>query len=341
MRAAVYHSPDRPLTIEQVPDPRPRPDEVVIEVARAGICGSDLQVAKLGAAAEGTIFGHEFAGRIVELGSAVGGGWRVGERVTALPIQVCNQCEACDSGLHALCPQIVFTGTTQIVAGAYAQYVTARAPMLQRLPEGVGFDEGAMIEPLAVAYHAVARAGLPRGADVLVLGAGPIGAGIALFARHAGARNVVVSEYFPARRERALELGATAVIDPASEDVGARFAALAGRRPAVVFECSGKPGVLQQAIDLVGLRGRVVVAGLCLTEDRISPLNGFLKEISVHFAQCYHESDFEAVMGAIARREVAPQPMHTGTVGFAELPGVFDALRSASPHCKVLIDPSA
>jgi len=341
MRAAVFHSADRPLSIEQVPDPRPEAGQVVIEVARSGICGSDLTVAKLGAAPPGTIFGHEFAGQIVDIGAGVGGDWRIGDRVSALPIQVCNRCEACSDGLHALCPEIVFTGTTLIVAGAYAQYVTARAPMLQRLPAGVGFDEGAMVEPLAVAHHAVRVAALPRDAAVLILGAGPIGAGIALFARHAGARHVVVSEYFPARRERALEMGATATIDPAAEDVAARFAALAGKRPQVVFECTGKPGVLQQSMELAGMRGRVVIAGVCLQEDRIAPLSGMLKEISIQFAQCYQESDFAAVIDAIARGAINPRPMHTATVSLAALPPVFDALRGASPHCKVLIDPSA
>ena len=340
MRAAVFHEAGRPLSIERVPDPRPAAGEVLIEVARAGICGSDLQVAKLGAAAPGTILGHEFAGRIIELGAGCGAQWKVGDAVTALPIRVCGRCEACDEGAHALCPSVVFTGTTLAYSGGYAQYLTAPATMLQRLPAGVGFDEGALVEPLAVAFHAVGRAELTRGADVLVLGAGPIGGGVALFARHAGARHVVVSEYFPARRERALMLGATAVLDPGAEDVGARFAAITGHAPKVVFECTGKPGMIQQAVELAGLRGRVVVVGLCLQEDRILPLPGFLKELSISFAQCYHERDFAAVIDAIARGEVKPQPMHTATVGLDELPEVFDSLRGASPHCKVLIDPA-
>jgi len=340
MRAAVFHEAGRPLSIEQVPDPRPAAGEVLIEIARAGICGSDLQVAKLGAAAPGTIFGHEFAGRLLEVGAGCGEQWRTGDAVTALPIRVCGHCEACDEGSHALCSSVVFTGTTLAFGGGYAQYVTAPVGMLQRLPAGVGFDEGAMVEPLAVAFHGVGRAELARGADVLVLGAGPIGAGVALFARHAGARHVVVSEHFPVRRERALMLGATHVLDPAAEDVAARFAAISGRAPKIVFECTGKPGMIQQAVELAGLRGRVVVVGLCLQEDRILPLPGFLKELSISFAQCYHERDFAAVIDAIARGEVEPRPMHTATVGFAELPEVFDSLRGASPQCKVLIDPA-
>lgn len=339
MRAAVFHEAGRPLCIERVDDPTPRPDQVIIEVARAGICGSDLHITQYGAAPKGTILGHEFAGRIAALGSEVGGGWKVGDAVTALPLHACNSCDACDHGLPALCGTAVFTGTSPLIQGAYAQYVAARGSMLQRLPAGVSFDEGAMVEPLAVAHHAVDLAAVPAGASVLVIGAGPIGAGVALFARLAGARHVVVSERFPDRRERALAVGATAVIDPSGENVAERFAALTGGAPQVVFECVGNPGLLQQAIELAGVRGRVVVAGVCFEEDRIKPLSALMKEVSLQFSQCYTERDFEQVIGAIAGGRADPQPLHTATVGFDALPATFEALRTASPHCKVLIDP--
>jgi (R,R)-butanediol dehydrogenase/meso-butanediol dehydrogenase/diacetyl reductase len=330
----------KPLSIERVDDPRSNGDEVVIEVSRAGICGSDLHIAELGAAPAGTIFGHEFAGTIVECGSDVRG-WAPGDRVTALPVHVCAQCDACDAGLPGLCRSALFSGTSPLVQGAYAQYVAARASMLQRLPVGVGFDEGAMVEPLAVAHHAVALAELSAGDDVLVIGAGPIGAAVALFARCAGARNVVVSEGFADRRARALEVGATAVIDPAAEPVGAGFAALAGRAPPVIFECVGKPGLLQQCIDLAGIRGRIVVAGACFEDDAIKPIAGLAKEASLRFSQCYTEHDFEAVIDMIASGRADAKPLHTRTVGFSALPAAFDALRSPSTDCKVLIDPGA
>jgi (R,R)-butanediol dehydrogenase / meso-butanediol dehydrogenase / diacetyl reductase len=340
MKAAVFHQAGQPLSIEQVPDPQPAPDEVLIEVARAGICGSDLHVTAAGAVAPGTILGHEFAGSIAAIGSAVAGPWRVGDRVTALPLHSCEHCEQCEQRLPALCTGTTFTGTTLQVPGAYAQYVRARAGMLQQLPAGVSFDEGAMIEPLAVSHHAVVRAALRAGASVLVLGAGPIGAGVALFARLAGARHVVVCERFAERRQHALAVGATAVIDPAVEDVATAFHAHAGCRPQWVFECVGKPGLLRQALDLAGIGGRVVVAGLSFADEAVNPLACMLKEVSIQFSQCYTERDFAAVSDAIARGHARPQPLHTGTVGFAELPAVFESLRAASPHCKVLIDPA-
>ena len=340
MSAAIFEAVGRPLTLVTVEDPRPAPDQVVIEVAHCGICGSDLHVTQHGLVPAGTILGHEFAGTIVETGRDVGGDWGVGDRVTALPIQACRACEPCAIGLPGLCSSILFTGTTLETPGAYAQYVRARGTMLQRLPAGVSFADGAMVEPLAVAHHAVGLAGELRAASVLVIGAGPIGVGVALFARLAGARHVVVSEPSPGRRQRALEMGATHAIDPVAGPVASAFATLAGCQPRVVFECVGNPGMLQQAIELVGVRGRVLVAGVCLEEDRIRPLAGLSKEVALQFSQCYTESDFSDVIDAIAHGRVDASPMLTEIIGFDELPSAFEALRQPADQCKLLIDPS-
>jgi len=313
---------------------------VVIEVAHCGICGSDLHVTQQGLVPSGTILGHEFAGTIVEIGREVGGDWRVGDRVTALPIQACRACEPCAIGLPGLCSSILFTGTTLETPGAYAQYVRARGTMLQRLPAGVSFADGAMVEPLAVAHHAVGLAGELRAASVLVIGAGPIGVGVALFARLAGARHVVVSEPAHGRRQTALAMGATHAIDPAAAPVASSFARLADRQPGVVFECVGNPGMLQHAIELAGIRGRVIVAGVCLEEDRIRPLTGLGKEVSLQFSQCYTEGDFSDVIDAIARGRADASPMLTRIVGFDELPSAFEALRQPGEQCKLLIDPN-
>jgi (R,R)-butanediol dehydrogenase/meso-butanediol dehydrogenase/diacetyl reductase len=190
-----------------------------------------------------------------------------------------------------------------------------------------------------VGHHTASRAAIRAGEAVLIIGGGPIGAAAALFARAAGARHVVVSEPAAARRERCGLLGATATIDPTNEDVGARFAALAGKRPDVVFECVGAPGLLHQAVELVGLRGRVIVAGVLFEEDRLPPLTAFIKEVTIAYSQAYTERDFAAVIDALARREIDAAPMHTRTVTFDALPATFESLRGNPRECKVLIDP--
>jgi (R,R)-butanediol dehydrogenase/meso-butanediol dehydrogenase/diacetyl reductase len=337
MRAAIYQSADIPLQVGTIPDPQPEPDQVIIKVSRAGICGSDLHVKRYGLAPAGAVFGHEFAGTIVEAGGATSG-WSFGERVTALPIMPCRDCEACDAHLPALCRNVAFVGTG-VLHGAYANYVAVRGDQVQKLPSGIDFSEGAMVEPLAVAHHAVDRAGLVSGQSVLVMGGGPIGLGVALFARLAGARKVVVSEPSVERRAHALELGATITVDPRTQDVGADFEAHVGHAPDIVFECVGNPGLISQAVSLVRLRGQVVVAGVCFEDDKITPLVALGKEISVRFVQCYTERDFSAVIDAIATGRVNVKPMHSRTVSLVDLPAVFEELSNDARDCKVLLDP--
>jgi (R,R)-butanediol dehydrogenase / meso-butanediol dehydrogenase / diacetyl reductase len=340
MRAAVFHGAGKPLVVERVDDPRPEPDQVVIAVSGAGICGSDLHVTQFGMAAPGTILGHEFAGSILEVGRAVSGGWKAGDRVTALPLFPCRTCEACAADMPQLCPSGRFAGTTLEAPGAFAEYVVARADLVQALPAGVGDAEAAMVEPLAVAYHIVGRAGIRRGERVLVLGGGPIGAAVALFARAAGAAHVVVSEPAAARRARCTDLGATATVDPRSEDVAARFPAVTGGQPQIVFECVGLDGMLHQAVTLCGLRGRVVVAGVVFHEDRLPPLVALAKEVTILYSQAYTERDFAAVIDALATGTIDAAPLHTATVDLDALPAMFESLRSDPAHCKVLVAPA-
>jgi (R,R)-butanediol dehydrogenase/meso-butanediol dehydrogenase/diacetyl reductase len=341
MRAAVFHEAGKPLTIETVADPRPKADEVLIEIAHAGICGSDLHMTEFpGFAQPGLILGHEFAGVVAEVGSQAAGGWKPGDRVTAVPLNICNSCEACRAGLPALCATGVFLGTSLLAQGAYAQALSARSVMVQRLPDGVSFAEGAMVEPLSVGHHAVELAELPAGASVLVMGGGPIGAAIVLFARHAGARHVMLSEPSPDRRARGLELGATAAVDPKAEDPAQAFARHAGGAPQVVFECVGAPGMVDEAVRLAGLRGRIVVAGVAFQSDQINALAAFAKEVTIRYSMAYTERNFAAVIDALARGQVDARPVHTSTVKLDELPQAFEALRNAPRECKVLIDPT-
>lgn len=339
MRAAVFHKAKAPLEVTTVPDPAPEAGEVLVKVADSGICGSDLHVAGLGLVPAGTVLGHEFSGEIVAVGKGVSG-WKEGDRVTALPVRACGTCDACRKGLPGLCEKGVFTGTTLEVPGAYAEYVRARAPMLKRLPDNVSFREGALVEPLSVSYHAVEMAGPLDGAAVLVIGAGPIGAGVALFARLGGAEHVVVSEFAEGRRARALKLGATAAIDPKTQGPAEAFAALTGRPPDVVFECVGLPGLLQQAIELAAVRGRVVVTGVCFGDDVIRPLSGMMKEVSIRFSQTYTSDDFDAVIAVLAKGEVDVAPLCSAVVGLSEVPETFTALSHPGDQCKVLIDPT-
>lgn len=339
MRAAVFHGSARPLSIEAMPDPVPGPGQVIIEVSYCGICGTDLHLAEHDYVAPGTVFGHEFAGHIAAVGKEVAPALALGAPVTALPLTSCRTCDLCRADAPGLCDDARFVGVNPGFHGGYAPFVAVDAAMIQPVPAGVAFTDAAMVEPLAVAHHAVSMSGIARDSAVLVLGGGPIGQAAALFARVLGARFVMVSEPTASRRELARAMGASDVVDPREVDIAQTFFARAGRAPDIVIECVGVPGLIQQAITLCGKRGTVVVAGACFAPDQIMPTLAMGKELRLLFSQCYGESDFAAVIDAIATRRIDVAPLHTQTIALDAVPEAFASLARAPDQCKILIDP--
>jgi (R,R)-butanediol dehydrogenase / meso-butanediol dehydrogenase / diacetyl reductase len=301
VRAAIFQGVGQKLAVENVADPTPAPNQIILSISHAGICGSDLHMTQSTNTPVGLILGHEFSGEIAAMGANVTDRY-IGERVTALPLTPCRHCDACDEGLPALCHSNLFLGCSLDSQGAYAEYLAVRADMVQPLPAGVSFADGAMVEPLAVGHHIVSLAELPHGASVLILGAGPIGSAAALFARHAGAAHVVVSEPSMLRRQQAKQMGATAVIDPSNENVAEAFARLTGEnKPRFILECVGIKGMLHQAVQYAGIRARIVVAGVLLEDDLFTPIIAMGKELTIRYSQAYQETDFEAVIAALAK----------------------------------------
>jgi (R,R)-butanediol dehydrogenase/meso-butanediol dehydrogenase/diacetyl reductase len=341
MKAAVFQGVGKPLAIETVPTPQAGPGELVLRVHHCGICGSDLHATQEGTflVPNGTVLGHEFAGEIVESGAA---DWKVGDMVTALPLFSCLECAPrgeCKDGLGILCGRNRIVGLNLATPGAYAEYVKVSARETMRLPAQVKTREGATTEPLSVGLHAVHCGKVGIGDRVLVLGAGPIGLAVAIFARIAGARNVVVSEYAPARREAAGALGATAVIDPAREDVAEAFRKHAGGPPNVIFESVGLPGMIQKCVDMAGVQARVVVVGVCMHEDRFLPMIANFKEISIQFVMGYLRSDWRIVLDLLDSGRVDPRALITDEVSLAQLPAAFEGLRKPSTQIKILVRP--
>ena len=188
MRAAVMQGLHKPLVIETVPDPRPGEGEVVVEVGRCGICGSDLHMTEDAAYGQGagSILGHEFAGEVVELGKGVEGLTK-GDLVAVSPLKSCGTCPACLAGNVSWCEKFGLQG------GGYAEYALTKPNQCVKLPKSASLADGAIIEPLAVALHGVAMSGMRIGDKVLILGAGPIGLAAAFWARRMGAGRVVGS----------------------------------------------------------------------------------------------------------------------------------------------------
>ncbi len=345
MKAAVFVAPGQPLEIRTLPDPEPGPAEMVLAVRASGICGSDLHLSEIADRSggmtplpAGTVMGHEFAGEVVAVGRSVAGRFRPGDRVTALPFIGCGTCVACLNGQGHRCPAVVSTGLGKI-PGGYAEYVRVGVHEALALPPEVDDRAGAMVEPLSVGLHAVDRAGLHAGDAVLVIGAGPIGLAVALWSRFLGAPHVVVSDLSPERADRALAMGATAVVHARDEDVIAAVKRECGRRAEVVFDCVGVPGSQQIAMDCAPTNGRVVVAGVCMQPDRILPVKAITKELDVRYVFGYGKRDFAFTIDMLARRRVDASAMLSETVGFDAFSAAFEDLRTDKRRAKVMLCP--
>jgi (R,R)-butanediol dehydrogenase / meso-butanediol dehydrogenase / diacetyl reductase len=337
MRAAVLESMGRPLVVTEVPDPSPAAGEVVLRVDACGICGSDLHASD-NLPFEGLVMGHEFCGTVVET-TADAGPWHVGDRVVALSLATCGTCPACVDGRVRKCLTAEMLGLER--PGAYADFVAIPGSALLALPDVLDHRHGALVEPLAVARHAIERCGVEPGDDVAVLGAGPVGLAVALWLAHLGASNIVVSDPSLARREAALGLGATATIDPTSDDLVAAVADVCGGAPRRVIECVGIPGLLQVATEVAAVDGVATIAGVCMTSEQLTPLVSMVKELDVRFAFFYRRQDMEITMAEMASGRLDPVGMVTDEIPLADLPLRFEQLKSPTTDCKVLVRPIA
>lgn len=337
MRAMVLRGRD--LTVEDVAMPAPGPGQVLARVRACGICGSDLHYARFAADMQrdsgvlrnadlgrGVVMGHEFVAEVVEAGPGVEG-WRAGDRVTSVPTLVVPEAPR---GMHSI-------GYSSDYPGAYGEYVLMSAMLLLRVPNHIPDRIAATTEPTAVALHAVREAKLQADDRALVMGAGPIGLLTLLWLKREGVKHVTVSDPAEPRRVLATKLGADLVLDPAAEDVATRMTEAAGGPANLIFECVGVEGTIQQAMDMAPARGRIVVVGVCMLEDRIRPLVAINKQLNLQFVLGYTREEYQEALEAIADRSIDPSPLVTRTVSLDELPDAFASL-SDPRDCKVVLE---
>lgn len=334
MRAAIYHTSGQPLRVDNVPIPDPGDGEVLIKVGRCGICGSDLQMTTGGGSdfPTGVALGHEYAGEIVAIGRGVTG-LGIGDRITAMPAKGCNRCSSCLAGRPLFCSQM------QMMMGGFAEYTRVEASSAVRLPEALSLADGALVEPLACSLRGVAHAHMPRGAKVLVLGAGSIGMGAVFWARRLGAGTIAIAARSATRAHLALEQGADHFLI-ADADLDTRQLEALGQAPDVVFECSGAAGMLARAVELVRPGGQVVGLGLCHGHDHFVPALAASKEINLRFSIGYDMGDFHHVLDTLDRGSLQPRLTIGATISLADLPSTLEAMRREQPHCKVMVDPT-
>ena len=279
MLAGVLHGA-KDMRVRPVASPELCPGMVLLRVRRVGICGSDMHYFEHGycgafVPSRPFILGHEFTADVAAVAEDVKTP-AVGARVTVNPARACGVCNYCKAGRGNLCRQTIMLGsgsTTPPTDGAFAEFVTVRADQCHLLPPELEDGLGAMMEPFAVALHAVKRAGSVSGKKVLVTGGGPIGLLVLLTARAFGAAPVALSDVVAGRRESALKLGADAALDPAAKNLSDQVRELTGDGFDLIFEASGAPPALRQAFSLVRPGGTIVQIGTLGTDDVPLPAN--------------------------------------------------------------------
>lgn len=358
MRAVVMQ--EGQLSVGQVPIPQPGRGEVLVRTLACGICGSDLHCAKHGrhlidATFEATgrklfdfhepvVMGHEICAEVVEHGADCSRTLATGTRVVSAPFLLREQPLA-----------LGFGGLD--MPGGYAEYMVLTEALLLPVPDGIRNDVATLTEPLAVALHAVNRGSVGSRDVPIVIGCGPIGLAVIAVLRMRGIGPIVAADFSPTRRAMAKALGADVVVDPretspfdswksmaaatAPADLARQTAMFPGHafRPAVVFECVGTPGIVQQILAGAPPTSKVVVAGVCMETDTYKPTFAIMKEIDLAFCMAYTPEEYAEAFSLLATERIRLDSLITGHVGIDGVQDAFDRLASPERDTKIIIVP--
>jgi threonine dehydrogenase-like Zn-dependent dehydrogenase len=341
MRAAVYHG-QHDVRVESVPEPGdPGPGEVVLEVVRAAICGTDASEWAHGPHVTRNLpltIGHEFTGRVVALGDGVEQ-LALGDRVVSGAGVSCGQCAWCRAGRTNLCASYQTLG--QQLPGGLAELVATPADICRPVPAACGDEAASLAQPLAVALHAIRRAAIRPGETVAIVGVGGIGAFLVAAARAQGATRIVALDIDSRRLEQASALGAHETIDVAGLDLAATILeATAGAGAEVVVEASGVPAACAGALAATARGGRMVLVGLPSEPPRLDLVAAVVREVDVLTSAAHVcDVDLPAALDVLATQDLLPTVLDS-VIPLEQL--VDDGLRALAEgraHGKVVVDP--
>lgn len=347
MKAARWHGV-KDIRVEDIPEPTPKAGEVKVKVAWTGICGSDLHEYLAG-----PIFvpveedhplshdkapitmGHEYCGTVTELGEGVTD-LVIGDRVAIEPIFACGTCPACLEGKYNLCDSLGFVGLSG-GHGGFAAHSVVPARMVHKMPDDLSMEQGALVEPAAVALHAVRLSKIKAGDKAAVFGAGPIGLLVVEALRVAGASEIHVVEPSEVRRQKALDLGATSAIDPTESDAVDTIRAATGGVH-VAFEVTGVPQVLPQCIDATRHEGQVLIVSIWEKEASFQPNTAVLKERQLQGTIAYRNV-YPAVMALMTQGYFSADQLVTKRIALDDIVAEgFEALVAEKSHVKILVE---
>lgn len=342
MKAAVLHGV-HDLRLEELQDPWPADNEVLIRVKAAGVCGTDVHMWE-GTNQEGTfpfIPGHEWSGEVVEVGKDVKSVSR-GERVVAeVPIP-CRICDNCKDGMEPnMCPDFELYGFSWENPGGMAEYTLAREERLFKIPDNVSYEEAALVEPVSVAYHGVwgSGGGAAPHDRIVVFGAGPIGLFAMLSCKASGAP-VIVVEPQTFRRQLAQGLGADVVLNPMDGDLAEQVKEHTGGRGAtMVLECSGSNGALAATLDVIGQQGRIVLIGQSAGRKIPIEIGKAIFERTTIVGSSGSPYYFPKTLTFMSRRLVDLMPVVTHQFPLSETLDAFELGKTGADCAKILILP--
>lgn len=321
MQALVYLGPREVIYKDNAPEPRPEPGQVVVQVSRVGICGSDLHgyLGKSKIRVPPLIMGHEFTGHIVEAAS----GFRQGQRVVVQPLVSCGECRYCRSGRSEICLQRKVLGAH--LPGAFADQVAAPAGNVYPLPDDLSLSTGALVEPLANAVHMISLARESLFGDVVVIGAGTLGLLTLQAALLAGAQRAIVADTDDGRLAVARSLGASATVNPRADDLVAAVRDITGGGADVVVDAVGHSVTRQQAVACCANGGTAILLGLADVETSLNCLDITNRQVRVQGSYGSNDSDFRAALRLLTSGRidtaswVSEMPLRDGARAFQRL----------------------
>jgi 2-desacetyl-2-hydroxyethyl bacteriochlorophyllide A dehydrogenase len=329
------------LRVADLLAPRSVNGSVIADVKKAGICGSDIHNWDLGMPEE-LVLGHEFCGVVTDIGDR--NDLKVGDRITALPLSPCGDCPACKTGNYHYCPHTWENaiGLSLSNPGAYAEKVSIRPDLVVKVPSNITDAEVAMIEPTAVALHAVNLADVKIGDNVLIIGAGVIGDLCAMFAKMNGASYVAISETNTKRGQKAVSLKcADDFFDVKDDTFMENVKKNCPFGYDIVIDCSGNSAAVTTAITTVKPNGTVVLVGVSITNISIPSALIVTKELKLFGAIAYTMEEFEKCINLMSERKIDVLRFVDDIVGFDDVQKSFERLTSGNDNAiKILIDPN-
>lgn len=337
MKQAVMTAPGE-IKIHEIAAPQPGPGEVLLRIQRIGVCGSDVHVyhGKHPYTGYPVVQGHEYSASIAALGAGVTG-LQVGMKVTSTPQIVCGECGPCLRGDYHICDSLKVEGFQ--APGCAQEFWVAQASKIVPLPESFSFEQGALVEPVSVAVHAVARAGDLRGKNVAVLGAGPIGNLVAQVARAAGA-NVLVTDLSAYRLGIAQKCGLANTSNAGEEPFKAAVQRVFGAAGfSAAFECVGVEATMTAAIENIQKGGLIMVVGVFGEKPRVDLGLVQDRELNLRGTLMYQRADYERAVALLAAGEVISEPLFSQHFSLDDYLAAYEFIEAQGDQSmKVLID---